>query len=84
MQASKDSGPVKVGIKMEPGESTLEFPGFTFDVGKLVSRSAALFPFLTRTLSFNVEKPPRQARDAARQSVRHANRHSRSARCRSS
>jgi hypothetical protein len=57
LEASKDSGPVKTGVKLEPGESTLEFPGFTFDVGKLVSRSTALFPFLTRTLSFNVEKP---------------------------
>jgi hypothetical protein len=53
---SKDSGPVKAGIKMEPGESTLEFPGFTFDVAKLVGRSTALFPFLTRTFTFNVEK----------------------------
>jgi hypothetical protein len=54
---SKDSGPVKAGIRMEPGESTLDFPGFTFDVAKLVGRSAALFPFLTRTFTFNVEKP---------------------------
>jgi hypothetical protein len=53
----KESGPVKAGIRMEPGESTLEFPGFTFDVAKLVGRSSALFPFLTRTLTFNVEKP---------------------------
>lgn len=57
MQASKDAGPVKEGIKMEPGEATLEFPGFTFDVAKLVARGTALFPFLTRELSFNVEKP---------------------------
>jgi hypothetical protein len=56
MEASKDSGPAKTGIKLEPGESSLNFPGFTFDVGKLVSRSHTLFPFLTRTLSFNVEK----------------------------
>jgi hypothetical protein len=56
LEASKDSGPAKTGIKMEPSESTLAFPGFTFDVGKLVSRSKALFPFLTRTLSFNAEK----------------------------
>jgi hypothetical protein len=62
LESSKDSGPVKAGVKMEPGESTLEFPGFTFDVGKLVGRSAALFPFLTRTFSFNVEKPrPKRA-----------------------
>jgi hypothetical protein len=57
LEASKDSGPVKTGIKIEPGEATLEFPGFTFDVAKLVGRGAALFPFLTRTLSFNVDKP---------------------------
>jgi hypothetical protein len=58
LQTSKDSGPTKAGIRMEPGESTLEFPGFTFDVAKLVGRSTALFPFLTRTFSFNVDKPP--------------------------
>lgn len=57
LEASKDSGPAKTGIRMEPGESKLDFPGFTFDVGKLVSRSTALFPFLTRKLSFNAEKP---------------------------
>lgn len=57
MQASKDSGPVKEGIKMEPGEATLDFPGFKFDVAKLAGRANALFPFLTRELSFNVEKP---------------------------
>lgn len=57
MEASKDSGPAKTGVKMEPGEGTLDFPGFTFDVAKLVSRSTALFPFLTRKLSFNAEKP---------------------------
>jgi hypothetical protein len=61
MQASKETGPAKVGIKMEEGESTLEFPGFTFDVAKLVSRSTALFPFLTRTLSFNVDKTDKRA-----------------------
>lgn len=60
MQASKDSGPVKEGIKMGPGEATLEFPGFTFDVAKLVDRGNALFPFLTREISFNVEKPPEE------------------------
>jgi hypothetical protein len=58
MQASKEaSGPVKEGIKMEPGEGKLEFPDFTFDVEKLAGRGTALFPFLTRTISFNVEKP---------------------------
>jgi hypothetical protein len=63
MQASKESGPVKEGVKLEPGEGKLEFPGFTFDVEKLVSRGTNLFPFLTRTLSFNVEKP-REKRSA--------------------
>jgi hypothetical protein len=58
MQASKESGPVKEGVKMEPGEASLTFPGFTFDVEKLVNRGTALFPFLTRTITFNVEKPP--------------------------
>ena len=57
LQTSSESGPVRDGVKMNPGESTLEFPGFTFDVAKLVNRGTALFPFLTRTFSFNVEKP---------------------------
>jgi hypothetical protein len=56
MQASKDSGPVKSGVKMEAGDRTLDFPGFTFDVEKLVGRSTSLFPFLTRTFTFNAEK----------------------------
>jgi hypothetical protein len=56
LQASHETGPAKVGIPMEPGESTLTLPDFTLDVEKLVSRRTALFPFITRTLSFNVEK----------------------------
>ncbi len=58
LEASKDSaGRVKAGLKMEPGESTLDFPGFTFDVAKLVSRSTALFPSSRGRLSFNADKP---------------------------
>lgn len=65
MQAGKEAGPAKVGIELKPGESTLAFPGgtFTFDVAKLASRSTALFPFLTRTLSFNVEERHEKKRD---------------------
>jgi hypothetical protein len=61
LQAGKDAGPAKVGIEVQPGESTLAFPGFTFDVAKVASRGTALFPFLTRTLSFNVEETHQKA-----------------------
>ncbi len=59
LEASKETGPAPatMDIEMEPGESTLTAPGFTFDIAKLARRSTALFPFLTRTLSFNIEKP---------------------------
>jgi hypothetical protein len=40
-----------LGIHLEDGASTLSFPGFTFDFGKVGHRATALFPFLTRTLS---------------------------------
>jgi hypothetical protein len=40
-----------LGIHLEDGASTLSFPGFTFDFGKVANRATALFPFLTRTLS---------------------------------
>jgi hypothetical protein len=58
LQAGKEAGPAKakVGIEMQPGASTLPFPGFNFDVAKLASRGTALFPFLTRTLTFNVDE----------------------------
>jgi hypothetical protein len=58
LQTSKESGPVNAGVDLNPGQSKLEFPGFTFDVAKLVGRGTALFPFLTRTITFNVEKKP--------------------------
>jgi hypothetical protein len=64
LQAGKEAGPAKVGIELQPGESTLAFPGFTFDVAKLASRSTALFPFLTRTLSFNVEERHEKKRES--------------------
>jgi hypothetical protein len=57
LQASRETGPAKAGIPMEPGESTLTLPAFTLDLEKLVGRRTALFPFITRTLAFNVEKP---------------------------
>jgi hypothetical protein len=65
MQAGKETGPAKVGIELKPGQSTLAFPGgnFTFDVAKLASRGTALFPFLTRTLSFNVDERHEKKRD---------------------
>jgi hypothetical protein len=63
LQAGKEAGPAKVGIELRPGESTLALPGFTFDVAKLASRSTALFPFLTRTLSFNVDERHEKKRE---------------------
>ncbi len=56
LQAGSDTRPVEVGIEIEPGESTLTFADFTLDLEKLVGRRTVLFPFLTRTLSFNLEK----------------------------
>jgi hypothetical protein len=61
LQAGKEPEPVEAGIEAEPGEGTLTFSDFTLDVEKLLRRRTALFPFLTRTLSFNLEKP-RKAR----------------------
>lgn len=63
LQAGKEADPVEAGIEVEPGEGTLPFSDFTLDVEKLLRRRAALFPFLTRTLSFNLERP-REARPA--------------------
>jgi hypothetical protein len=56
LHASKDTGPAEVGIPMEPGESTLTFPGFTLDVEKVLRRRTALFPFLTQTLTFSIDE----------------------------
>lgn len=61
LQAGTETEPVEVGIEVEPGEGTLGFSDFTIDVEKLLRRRATLFPFLTRTLSFNLEKE-REAR----------------------
>ena len=63
LQAGKEAGPAKVGIELQRGESTLAFQGFRFDLAKLANRSTALFPFLTRTLSFNVDERHEKARE---------------------
>jgi hypothetical protein len=47
-----ETTPGQPGIRLDEGRSILRIPGFTFDAGKIADRAASLFPFLTRTLSF--------------------------------
>lgn len=57
IESKNASGPAAVGLRIDKSTpSTLEFTGFSIDIGKVTSRAAALFPFLTRQLSFHPEE----------------------------
>ena len=56
--------PPDLGIQLDDDAAMLRLRDFTFDVKKLTSRAAALFPFLTSSPSF---EPPPASRPRARE-----------------
>lgn len=60
-RAFVDGAPPDLGIVVDDEASTLDLNGFTFDLRKLTDRAAALFPFVTRRLTFALPAtPPRR------------------------
>jgi hypothetical protein len=55
-----------LGFQVALGQTNFILEGFTFDFGKIARRSLQLFPFLTRTLSFEKLLEPSTARQQGR------------------